>query len=318
MPPTKIRTEQMKVDTDGTMAANSDEVVPSQKAVVTYVGGRFVSGPEGFGDNYVISPIISANQILVTLAAITGSLLSFRIGDVERTTTTPPTVTVPAGVVNIMGVNDGGLPGRDVDLFIYIGWRVSDTSIFLAVSRIPWAKTFADVNYTATSERTAYYSGAAPAGSNQMECIGRICAQNSGTASYNWSIPNPLVISRPIYEAEPRIWTPIMDRVTTNYTTQPTLNLSQYQIRGRKCKISEQHTQGAVPGGTGAQRMTLPFSNALSYATIIPARNNTLLTAFQGYINIFAQRTLVFNKYDGTAEALANNVYGADGEYWIG
>lgn len=155
-----------------------------------------------------ISRTVSSNNLTVAIKDRAGSDFSagnpmvHKIGSAPRSLAGALSVTVNAGT-NTFAAGSVFLSGNPIDLFVYLGWRAASSTVFIVISRVPYAKTYADFSATATHEKYGAYSGSAPASTDEVENIGRVNAQNSGTASYNWSIPaTSIVVNRPIYETE--------------------------------------------------------------------------------------------------------------------
>lgn len=177
-------------------------------------GSGLISGPQGFGDNYVITPSISTNNLVVALKTVAGAdasggdAIPFRIKDTKRTLSAALSLTVNAGS-SVFNLGATEFAAKKAQLFVYVGWRAASSTIFLALSRISHGVTYADFSGTSTDEKYLAYTGSAPASTDDVVCIGRIDVQNSGTASYNWSLPSgATVVNRPIYETDFLSWLP--------------------------------------------------------------------------------------------------------------
>ena len=233
-----------------------------------------VTGPEAFGDNYVITPSISSNNLVLALKTIAGTDASstnkipFRIANTKRELTAALSVTLAAGT-SIFNAGATEIATKDIDFFVYIGWRNADSTVFVLISRIPYANTYADFSATSTNEKYGAYSGSAPASTDSVECIGRFRAQNSGTASYNWSIPTALVINRPIFETDILTWVPTYTASGSMTYTSVTTDLAEYKIVGRILYF--EHQAHGTTGGTASTTVyaTVPFA-ARNFAIQIP------------------------------------------------
>ena len=230
-----------------------------------------ISGPQGFGDNYVITPSISTNNLVVAVKTLAGAdpsasaLMAFRIGNAKRILTSALTLTVTAGssIFNLGAIEFAGLKNQ---LFVYMGWRAVSSTLFLGLSRIAHGATYADFSATSTNEFYLAYTGSAPASTDEVVCIGRIDVQNSGTASYNWSLPGgAYVVNRPIYETDWLTYAPIQ----SGFSAAPTATNYQYKMFGR-CILWE-HAQG-TSGVSSATTFTqsLPFTCATSTNSVFP------------------------------------------------
>lgn len=193
-----------------------------------------IFGPQSMGLNYLISRTVASNNLTVALTDKNGNNASasnpipFRIHDTLRTLTSALSLTAPAGS-NYCLLGSSELAGQDTDAFVYIGWRASDSSLFLAISRIPWALKYGDFSTTLANEKYAIYSGAAPASTDRVECIGRVNVSLSAAAAYQWSVPaSDIVIHKPIYKTRLLAWSP----TKTGYSAPPTSVEYVYQIIG--------------------------------------------------------------------------------------
>jgi len=196
-------------------------------------GGGLTSGPQSFGDNYVITPSIAANNLTVALKTVAGTdpsstdKISIRIGNTKRSITAAISTTKAAGT-NWCNAGSSELAAQDVDFFVYLIQETgASAGTKIGFSRIPWAKTMGDFVNTSTSEKYIAGNWTNFNGTDEVECIGRFRARNSGSASYNWSIPAALIINRPIYETDILTWTPTV----VGYTGAVTVTAARYQIK---------------------------------------------------------------------------------------
>lgn len=153
-----------------------------------------------------ISRTVASNNLTVAIKDQAGNNFSstnpmvHKIGAAPRSLTGVLSVTVNAGT-NSFNAGSAELKTKEIDYFVYLGWRASNTSMFVLISRIPYARTYADFSSTATAETYGAYSGAAPASTDEVVVVGRFNATNSGSASYNWSVPaTSIVFNHPIFE----------------------------------------------------------------------------------------------------------------------
>lgn len=158
-----------------------------------------------------------------------GGPLVHKIGDTPRSLSGALSVTVNAGT-NTFNAGSTALAAKEVDFFTYLGWRASNTSMFILISRIPYATTYADFSTTATNEKYGAYSGGAPASTDPVINIGRFNATNSGTASYNWSVPaTSVIVHHPIFET--RLLS--ANAIATGFTGALSQNTLSYSLQDR-------------------------------------------------------------------------------------
>jgi hypothetical protein len=272
--------------------ASNSLVIQNSGATVTYVTlapnewGLFVqvsglgwfkiapvlaSGPQGFADNYVITPSISSNNLVVALKTINGAdpsaadPIPFRINNAKDTLTAALSLTVNAGT-SVFNLGAAEFLALKQQLFVYIGWRAASSTIFLALSRIPFGKTYADFSATSTNEKYLAYTGSAPASTDNVEVIGRIDVQNSGTASFNWSLPaGAAVVNRPIFETDELTWTPTWSANGSLTFGSVSNNINSYKIVKNEIRW---HLRGVgTLGGTANTTVYYTFPFTPKYTT---------------------------------------------------
>jgi len=241
---------------------------------------------EGAGLNYQILRSVVTNDLTVAIKDKNGNdasstnPISFRIGTSSRNLTAALSITALDGS-NYCLLGSAELAAKDTDVFVYVGWRASDASIFLAVSRIPWAITYADFSATLANAKYAIYSGAAPAGTDEVICIGRVNVQLSAAASYQWSVPaTSIIVSKPIFETRLLTWAPTI----SGYSANPSSAQYQYQIVGEggsgKILIFIYEPVDGT-SNNALHSYTLPFPSALNstWALPIPKDNGAVVAA---------------------------------------
>ena len=98
--------------------------------------------------------------------------------------------------------------------------------------------------------------------------VGRFRAQNSGTASYNWSIAVANTVSRPIYETDWLTWQPVYSAEVGTWTSVTT-GIAKYKIEGSELSFfyDASGTTSSTPVYLDG---TLPFdsnvSNSLAFS----------------------------------------------------
>lgn len=245
---------------------------------------------------YSISRTVSSNNLTVALKTAGGSDFSstnpfvFKIFDTLRTLTGALSVNVNAGT-NTFNAGSTEIKTLDTDFFVYLGWRASNSSMFILVSRIPYATTYADFSSTATNEKYGAYSGSAPASTDPVVVIGRFNAANSGTASFNWSIPaTSIVLNFPIYETRWLDWTPVF----AGFSADPTSNVSRYRLINNTVNLNHRSNADGTSNSTGFT-ISLPFTaktitNA-NWQTPCLVTDNSAAVATPGTISITSAAT---------------------------
>ena len=200
------------LDTDGTLAGNSDVRIATQKATKTYVDAitRYsnLSLSTGQVINGKIVVTVTSNNITLALKGADGNDPSAsnpvycKIGGVIRSVTAALPVTKNAGT-NWMNAGSAELATKEIDYFVYLGYNATD-GVVIGFSRIPFAAQYSDFSVTTTNEKYAAISTISNAASTDYyEVIGRFAATLSAGAGYTWSVPTYTAINliqRPIYE----------------------------------------------------------------------------------------------------------------------
>jgi hypothetical protein len=220
--------------------------------------------------NLLISPSIASNNLTVAIKDYDGTNFSsskplvHKIGSTPRTLTGALSVTVNAGT-NTFAAGATKMEDLPHDYFVYLGWRAASSTVFILISRIPYARTYADFSATATNELYGAYSGSAPASTDAVENVGRFRAQNSGSASFNWSIPTAVTVHRPIYETDELSWTPIFTGLSVgNGTLTSKYKLVDKELMGRVALV-----WGNTTSISGSVSLTMPFA-AVTHAGTAP------------------------------------------------
>lgn len=158
--------------------------------------------------NSKIVPSVSSNNLTVELKTLDGltptalNPISTYIAGDFKTITSDISLTVNAGT-NTFDSGSILLSGNEIDYFVCLVWDTVGNTLRLGITRYPGGSVYNDYSSTATNEKYIAISGGTPAATDEVKIIGRFAAINSGTASYNWSIPtftSKNLINKPIYE----------------------------------------------------------------------------------------------------------------------
>lgn len=265
----------------------------------------------------LIARTVASNNLTVALKNFDGTNFSssapmvHKIGGAPRSLTGALSVTVNAGA-NSFNAGSAELATKEIDYFVYLGWRAASSTVFILISRIPYARVYGDFSGTATNEKYAAFSGSTPASTDEVVNIGRFNATLSAGASYNWSVPaTDIILQHPIYETRWLTWVPQHTRAGGAYTNLPTVNEAFYKVGLNEIAFTEVHTQHATPGSSGVQKYTLPFTNPSALGQVGAAWNATTGVSLAVFWNASSNQVSLY-KYDGTAEATASNQYHAN------
>ena len=268
-------------DATGTkQAATSSQIIANMILTILYdgtdyviLGGGSSGGSSGGGGDtirtkYIITPSVASNNLTIALKYINGTdpsstnKLTFRIGNTEYDLTASMSFTKNAGT-NWCNAGSAELATKNVQFFLYaIGETGGSAGLKFGFSRIPYARTMADFVNTSTDPRYIAGNWTNFNSTDAVTLIGRFQAQNSGTASYNWSIPTANVVNYPIYETDILSWTPSYSGSGSLTYTSVTTLIANYQIVGRYC-IATISTSAGTTGGTTSTTIfiTAPISS---------------------------------------------------------
>ena len=263
---------------------------------------------------YQISRTVSSNNLIFAIKdpdgndATAAKPISFDINGTIRKLSSALSLQVNAGV-NTWNLGATEFATLVQELFVYIGWRVSTSTCFILVSRQPNAREYADVSSTATNERYGAASGAAPAATDQIVLIGRVNVQNSGTASFNWSIPSAnVIINRPIYETNWLDWNPTQ----VGFSANPTSLVNRYKFDYASCSLFIRQGANGTSNGT-TFTLSLPFSartiTNMSWGSSGTVVDNGAIPTTPGLIRVLSGATLM-EVFKDMATAAFTNVNG--------
>ncbi len=228
-----------------------------------------LNAPQGFLINGKIVPSVTSNNLTVALKTLAGTDPSAsdpvycRIGDTVRSITAALSTTSAAGEVAVLNSSSAELATKEIDYFVYLFFKASDSSIKIGFSRYPGGNIASDFGAWNTEKGLYDKSAMGIAASDTGELIGRFAATNSGSASYNWSVPTftaANLIQRPIYETRLLDWVPTTSASAGTYTTT-SLSYAKYKVSGStvKADIVVSGTTSSTPQNI---RASLPFTSA--------------------------------------------------------
>lgn len=224
--------------------------------------------PQGYMLNGKITTAISSNDLVVSIKNLAGNDPSatdpvfIRIGNTVRTISAALSVTF-ADATNWFNLGVSEFATIEQDLFVYLGYRASDTSVFIGVSRIPYGRIYSEFNATNTDGKYLGYSGSAPAATDEVEVVGRFNAILGVSATFIWSLPaTSIIINRPIYETRYLTYTPTVG----GFSGTPTV-AGYYHIIGRQMTFYIN-----ISGESNATNFTFTSPLKVSNEGALPAR----------------------------------------------
>jgi hypothetical protein len=215
-------------------------------------------------NRYKIVPTVAANNLTLALKHEDGNDASadrplyFKIGNAIRAVTGSLSVTVNAGT-STFNAGAAEFAATPIQFFPYVSYRTASTAVVLGCSRIPYATLYSDFSGTATNEKYAAFS-TAPAATDDVMNIGRFEATNSGTASYNWSVPtftSQNLRQYPIYQTDWLTWIPTL----TGFSSAPTNSVYLYRVQYNTVTINwRNNSTGTSTSSLTTFTGTLPFT----------------------------------------------------------
>lgn len=227
--------------------------------------------PEGYMLNGKIVVTVTTNNLTVALKTKSGGNpsatdpVSVWINGSFRRCTAALSVTKNAGT-NWCNAGAAELATKEIDFFVYLIWNTGPATdiVDIAFSRIPFGRVYSDFSATTTNEKyLAYGNATAPASTDDCIVIGRFAATNSGTASFNWSVPtftNVNLIQYPCFETRRLTWVPVFTNLSVGNGTLT----ADYYITDKVIQYRVNLTWGSTTSISGSVTHTLPFSSAIS------------------------------------------------------
>ena len=218
--------------------------------------------------NGKIVPTVASNNLTVAIKTLSDTdpsatnPVGIWIGNNLRWITSSLSVTANGGS-NWFNSGSAELATREIDYFVYIGFKSSDSTLKLGWMRLPYARVKEDYNSaTASNEKYAIGVDQLGAGDNVVN-IGRFAATLSAAASHNWSVPsftNANLIQEPFYETRWLPWTPVYTGSGSMTWTSVTASLADYKITNNQLSIRLDAT--GTTGGTASTelRATVPMA----------------------------------------------------------
>lgn len=219
--------------------------------------------PQGGMINGKIVPSVAANNLTVALKTLAGTDPSsadpvyVRIGDTVRPIIAALSVTLNAAT-NWFAAGSADLAAKEVDYFVYLAFRASDSSVVMFFSRRPGETDGASVGTVTTGEFYGALSGGANlATGDYCELIGRFAATLSAGAGFTWTVPAYTaanLIQRPIYETRWLNFAPTF----AGWSANPTLDWATYRLQHNALNVRIGCSAGTSNATTAT--VTIPFA----------------------------------------------------------
>jgi hypothetical protein len=264
--------EDLAIDNDLSTVSASDDTIPSAKAVKAYVDilELKTSIRNGGLINGFIRVTVASNNLTVAISTSSSSQVDptsanpvyVWIGDTLRSITGALSITTGAGF-NAFNAGSAELATREIDLFVYIFSKASDSTLQIGVARIPYGRLYSDFSSTISNEK--YVSTLVGLASSDI-CvnIGRFAATLSAGAGHTWSVPtfdNANLIQEPVYETRQLSYTINATTGSDSLIFTPNTVFSNfYKIKGNEILINT-FVLGTTSGSAGSIiEARLPFS----------------------------------------------------------
>lgn len=259
-------------------------------------------------DNYKIVPSVASNNLSLDIQRYDGTAVSssaplkFRVGGSVYILTSSPSFTKNAGT-NWANAGAAETAAQDIDWFVYaIGETGAGAGLKFGYSRIPYAQTMNDFSSTSTNEKYIAGNYTNFNTSDAVVNIGRFRATLGASASYNWSIPNALVINYPIFETDFLTYAPTL----AGFSANPTTTLYQYKVQWKEVIARLRQGTNGTSNATNFT-FTVPFTaqtitNGIWQNTCQPAVDNGTLSTTPGLCALSSGSATV-NVYKDTSAA---------------
>jgi hypothetical protein len=219
--PTSIKSFSTLVDlVDSVLAAHQND----RALEITAIEGLLFGGK--------ISVTVASNNLTVALKSYDGGDPSATepvwvlINGTWRSVTSALSVTVNAGA-NSFNAGSGELATKEIDYFVYLGWRAASSAVVIGFARVSHARAYDSVfSGTATAENYGAFSTAPTAG-DDVTVIARFAATLSAGAGYTWTVPtftSVNLIQHPIFTTRKLTYTPVV----TGFSGSPTVSGSYF------------------------------------------------------------------------------------------
>jgi hypothetical protein len=278
---------------------------------------------EGEMFNGKLSVTVASNNLTIAVKTWAGTDPTatdpafVKINGTIRSITAATSCTIAAGTsfFNLGAVEFATL---EQQLFAYAVYDSNSTIVAVSAARIPDGHLVSDFSATTTNEKHLY-NYANFTSTDDVVNIGRFSVTNSGTASFNWSVPtftSKNLIQYPVFETDWLSWTP-------TYSTSGSLTYASISTAFSKYKILparvswELRCTGTLGGSASNQILfTVPFEALQSANSVACGFGNTATVAGVFFITAGTPDKITVQKYDGSNYATSGaSVINGEGTY---
>lgn len=266
-------------------------------------GGTVLANAEGVMKNGKIVRTISSNNLVVSIKTLAGTDPSASdpvkvvLGGTEYSIEAALSVTVNAGT-SIFNAGSAQHLGQTLYLPVHLILRAAGPTVNIGVSRV-FGRTYADFSATTTNDHYLAYSGSAPASTDVVVNIGYVSASNSGTASFNWSIPSvDIAHSIPVFELPWMTWDPSL----TGFSSAPTNTFARYTINRDNVRMLSPRSAGNGTSSATTFGFTLPLTAKTItdgfWSSVVGLLDNSVAQSYGGRIAISSGDTTALVQKD--------------------
>jgi hypothetical protein len=226
--------------------------------------------------NGYIRATVASNNLTVAISTSPTSLVAptatnpvgIWIGNNLRWITAALSLTANAGT-NWFNAGSSELATREIDYFVYIGYKTSANTLHLGWMRLPYARVKEDfLSSGNTNEKRGVGVDQIDAG-NPVVNIGRFAATLSASPSFNWSVPaftNANLIQEPVYETRWLDYLPTYSTDGAGTYTSVTTAQAKYRLMAEKAIEIIVFARGTT-NSVNKVRASLPFGFNLNGGT---------------------------------------------------
>lgn len=275
-------------------------------------GWAIWSKPE---EKYKLSVTVASNNLTVALKHLDGTdptatrPLLFVINGTKRYVTAATSITIAAGTSYF---NLGAVEFATIEqqLFVYLVWDSNSSIVAISAARIPYGRLVSDFSATTTNEKHLY-NYANFTSTDDVINIGTFHVTNSGTASFNWSVPtftSSNKIDASTYESDWLTWAPQYSATGSLTFTSVSTTFAKYK-QVNQAIFFELRCSGTL-GGTASNVIlcTVPFEALQSANSATAGYGLTATVTGTVFITAGTPDKLSFAKYDGSNYATSGTI----------
>jgi len=231
--------------------------------------------PDGTMFNLVITPTVSANDLIVTMKTKAGTDPSatdpgwVKINGTVRTVTGALSITIADGT-SWFNSGSAELGTKLVPYFVYLLYDSNSSAVALTIARKPFYRVVAAAMATTTDDNHIFGYSGFTAGDDMVN-VGYFEATLSLTGTgHLWTVPtftSENLRNEPTFETRMFTYAPTWVNLTTTTGTES----YQYCIKNRSIHLANEFTFGASSAVGGSVTHTLPMNRGATYGGAVNA-----------------------------------------------